>query len=223
MNALKVVVKSLESTGLNLVGGAPIAAYDERAPQALASRELFAAAKSVVVIASGGPWLWRVFRSQATPATWREEHPLDGYVAAALDCVDSALRAVGVRFRRFEARVGAKPALDFRALGEIAGLGTMGPFGMLIHPEHGAWWALRGAYLIDAEVGARIVHKPPCEGCAAPCVAGRAPTDSILAATPEVRSRCVVGPSSRYDAEQIAYHYDRDATLARLRGESERR
>ena len=32
-----------------------------------------------------------------------------------------------------------------------------------------------------------------------------------------LRARCVIGQSSRYDDDQIAYHYDRERTVARLR------
>ena len=36
-------------------------------------------------------------------------------------------------------------------------------------------------------------------------------------ATAEARARCVVGQASRYDDDQIGYHYERIATLERLR------
>ncbi len=61
--------------------------------------------------------------------------------------------------------------------------------------------------------------RPPCVGCAAPCVGGREHADDITAATAEVRSRCVVGQDHRYDEDQIAYHYDRETTRLRLREE----
>ena len=48
----------------------------------------------------------------------------------------------------------------------------------------------------------------------------RAALPAITLATPEVRARCVLGHASQYDADQIAYHYDRDATLARFRREA---
>jgi hypothetical protein len=46
---------------------------------------------------------------------------------------------------------------------------------------------------------------------------GGARAEGIQLATVEVRTRCVLGRGSRYAEEQIAYHYDREATLARLR------
>jgi hypothetical protein len=41
-------------------------------------------------------------------------------------------------------------------------------------------------------------------------------------AMPHVRARCVVGQASRYDEDQIAYHYDRANAIARLREERDR-
>jgi epoxyqueuosine reductase QueG len=107
--------------------------------------------------------------------------------------------------------------VDFVALARLVGLGSPGPFGMLIHREHGAWWALRGAWLVDAEVDPPLDHRPPCKGCPAPCVGGWSNAGQLTAATLETRSRCVVGQRSRYDNDQIAYHYDRTATVTRLR------
>jgi hypothetical protein len=129
-----------------------------------------------------------------------------------------ALEAASITSRCFEPTLDARPALSFRALGELVGLGSMGPFGLLIHDVHGPWWALRGAFLVDVAVDPPRAHAPPCAGCASPCVADPETGAVALAlATPEVRGRCVVGQASRYDDTQIAYHRDREATLARLR------
>ena len=102
----------------------------------------------------------------------------------------------------------------------MTGLGAMGPFGMLIHREHGPWWAMRGAWLVDAPVDDPAPSRAACDGCAAPCVSSIAPElrrPELLLATPDVRARCVVGRASRYDDEQIGWHYDRENARARLR------
>ena len=126
----------------------------------------------------------------------------------------------GIRFRRFEAAFHATPRLDFLGMARLVGLGSPGPFALYIHSTHGAWWALRGAWLVHAEVDPPLHHHPPCEGCAAPCVGGWANGGGIVRATAEVRSRCVVGQASRYDADQIAYHYDRDAARRAMMADS---
>jgi len=130
---------------------------------------------------------------------------------------DGALAAAGVRARRIDASFDAKPRIDFVALARLTGLGTRGPFFLAIHATHGPWWALRAAWLVDAAVDPPLAYPSPCAGCAAPCVGGWDHAGGLVRASPEVRSACVVGQGSRYDADQIAYHYDREETTARLR------
>ena len=200
-----------------------IEGYDAAAPAPFRSAELMPGARGVVVAASAGPALWRGFREHvdADPARWDEPHPYDAFVASLLGRADQALATADVRARRFEAAFHATPRIDFLALARLVGLGSPGPFLLYIHEQHGAWWALRGAWLVDAEVDSPLAHRPPCAGCPAPCVAGRSDAGTIGAAVPEVRGRCVVGQGSRYDDDQIAYHHDRARTVRRLRGLSE--
>jgi hypothetical protein len=172
----------------------------------------------VIVAASAGPALWRNFlaRMRERPELWSSAHPYDEFVSGLLSRADAALGGAAVRYRRFEAAFRAPVRVDFIALGKLVGLGSPGPFGLLIHPRHGPWWALRGAWLVDAEVEGPLVSPAPCADCAAPCVGGWANASGIGQATPEVRGRCVVGQGSRYDEDQIAYHYERETTAARL-------
>jgi epoxyqueuosine reductase QueG len=219
MDPSGIVRGALAGSGIELVGSCSIAAYDAEAPEALRSAQLFPCAKGVVVAASAGPALWRQFRARVDgdPALWDAANPYDTFVAALLGRADEALLRAGVRHERFEAAFHATPRLDFLALARLAGLGSPGPFLLSIHDTHGPWWALRGAWLVDAEVAPALSHRPPCEGCPAPCVGGDRSAASTTGATVEVRSRCIVGQSSRYDDDQIAYHYDREATRERLR------
>jgi len=225
MDTVALVASAIHGTGLNLVGSCGIEAYDRRAPRGLRSPDLMARARGVIVVASAGRELWNAFRAAMDAghdegSGWHCAHPLDAYVARVLDRADLALAHAGVGSRRFEPTLDAPLAIDFRALGEIAGMGTMGPFGLLIHEVHGPWWALRGAWLVDIEVPAPNAPRAPCAGCSAPCLGSSRRPEGILLATPSVRGRCPVGlESSRYTEEQIAYHYDREATLARLRSE----
>jgi epoxyqueuosine reductase QueG len=217
MDPIAVVAGALEGTGLNLFGSSTIADYDRRAPVGFRSTDLMPRALGVVVVASAGRELWARVRDSLGQEDWCGAHPLDFHVARLLDRADVALAHAGIGSRRFEPTVYASPLLDFRALGELAGLGSMGPFGLLIHEVHGPWWAMRGAWLVDAPVPPPRVPRPPCAGCAAPCLGGAKRPEGILLATPSVRGRCPVGGESRYTDEQIAYHYDREATLERLR------
>ena len=219
-SATSIIRRALEGTGIELVASCEVAAYDARAPEPLRSTACLPGARGVVVAGSAGPALWRGFTALTAerPALLRAPHPYDDFVASLLARADEALGEAGVRFQRFEAAMHAPVQVDFLALARLVGLGSPGPFGLLIHPEHGPWWALRGAWIVDAPVDARAqphVDAPgPCAGCSAPCVGGWANAGGIERATAEVRGLCVVGQQSRYDADQIAYHHGRAATVA---------
>jgi len=216
--ATRIVRDALAGTGIELVASCGVGAYDAEAPAGLRSAELMPGARGVVVAASAGTRLWRRFREHmdADRARWGEAHPYDAFIGATLTRADDALARAGVRFRRFEAAFHAPVRLSFIALARLVGLGHAGPFMLAIHSTHGPWWALRGAWLVDAEVEPPLVHEPPCVGCPAPCVGGWENAGGIVRATPEVRARCVVGQDSRYDDDQIAYHYDRENAVRRF-------
>lgn len=199
-----LVAEVLAGTGIELVGAFAASEWDARAPRAdLRADALLPGARSAIVVGSAGPALFRAFREHARPEI---EHPLDHFVGTILDRVDAAFANASVRSRRFEPTFTATPRLDFRALAELAGLGTMGPFGIAIHPVHGPWWALRGAWLVDRDVEPSPKPRAPCAGCPRPCLAGADPT-TIGFATAEMRLRCPVGVASRYDDDAIAYHH----------------
>ncbi len=217
MTATELVRRALVGTGIELVASCDVEAYDARAPASLRSPARVAGARGLVVAGSAGPTLWRRFvaRMEARPELWASPHPYDAYVAELLGLADAALEEAGVRFRRFEAAFQAPVRLDFVALAGLVGFGVPGPFALVIHPEHGAWWALRGAWLVDAQVDPPLEAPSPCHGCPAPCVGGWSNAGGLVQATAEVRARCVVGQGSRYDEEQIGYHHDRAATLSK--------
>jgi hypothetical protein len=217
--ATAIVREALRGSGIELVASCPIEAYDARAPAEFQSRVLLPGARGVVVVGSAGPALWRAFRAHmdARPARWDAPDPYDAYVASLLARTDAALARAGVAFLRYEAAFHAAVRVNFVALAELVGLGSASPFRLLVHESHGPWWALRGAWLVDVEVEAARIASRPCEGCAAPCVGGRERERELPEATPDVRARCVVGQASRYDEDQIAYHYDRTNAVARFR------
>jgi hypothetical protein len=213
MDPIPLMRAALTGTGLDLFASCPIEGYDARAPAAHASARLMPRARGLVVVASAGRALWDAARARFGAAWSQVADPIDSHVARALDVADLALARAGIGSRRFEPH--AATQLDFRTLGEIVGLGSFGPFGMLIHSEHGPWWALRAAYFVDTEVAPALAHRPPCEGCAAPCIDGidpepvtgvRVASHALLTATPAARDCCIVGRASRYANEQIAHH-----------------
>jgi hypothetical protein len=220
-NATKIVLDALAGTGIEAVASCAVAPYDARAPADCHSSRFLPGARGLVVAASAGPRLWRAFleRIRDGHASWEEPHPYDRFVAELLGKADEALAARRIRSYRFEARFDAPVAVNFVALGELVGFGAPGPFGLLIHPTFGPWWALRGAWLVDADVEPAAQGAPACRGCPAPCIGGwKSAGPGIVLATPEARARCIVGRDWRYDDEQLAYHHSRQTTARPPKG-----
>ena len=223
--ATAIVRAALVGTGIEVVASCGIAEYDASAPADLRSTALLPGARGVVVVGSAGPALWRLFlaRTRVDAGVWDQEHPYDAFVAELLARADEALASAGVRHHRFDAAYAAPVRVSFIALARLTGLGVPGPFGLVIDRRHGPWWALRGAWLVDAETEPPLAGASPCATCTAPCIGGWAHAGGIALATPEARSRCVVGQASRFDDDQVAYHYDRENTRARLLRERQKR
>jgi epoxyqueuosine reductase QueG len=201
MLLLDSLAARLAAAGMDLIGTTSVTAWDAHAPAQLRAESLLSGARSVIVVGSAGPRLWNAFRAAAPHSG---EHPLDEFVTRALIDAESELSAV--RARRFEASFMFEPRVDFRTLGRLAGLGDVGPFGLLIHPVHGPWFGLRGAWLVDCELPQAPLSSP-CVGCAAPCV-GSAGETTLDRSTAAMRLRCPFGTASRYSDEQLAYHHD---------------
>lgn len=149
-------------------------------------------------------------------------HPLDHYVVRSLT---DALAGVPLRHEIHWAHH-REPAIAIQRIAHAASLAELGPAHLCVHPEHGPWLALRAVVVFDVdavEMGISSDGGAPspshCRGCAAPCVAA---LERALAGTPSatganpwlgVRDACPVGRASRYDDDQIRYHYDKDASL----------
>ena len=136
------------------------------------------------------------------------EHPLQRYT-------ETACEPLGVR-RFYSHRRYGGAFLPFQRIAVAAGLGTLAPIGLVIHPEYGPWFALRAVLLAEGE--------PVTRQLAAACTCGASCVDALAraqAATgPDawrawlaVRDSCTVGRAYRYSDDQIAYHYTKDPTL----------
>lgn len=129
----------------------------------------------------------------------------------------------------------AEPFVDFRVLGEQAGLGWRSRLGLLLHPVHGPWIALRAAAFVDValEPTGPLPAPPPCASCAAPCAAA-CPAAALASGAWEpapcfawqaerdacragcgARSACPIGVGSRYGIHQHAYHQSHDRAHVR--------
>jgi len=214
----------LACVGLDLVGATSVAAYDARmtAGQGLASRA--PDARGVVVVGNGGAALWRTFRA-AVPLPVgenpHEDNPLDEFVRAA---VDAAVRDVAGAHVCWP----SDTRVDFRLLGELAGLGRPSLVGVLVHPVYGPWIALRAAILVPVDV---VAPRPadgfdPCPTCVerpciaacpvgaigprgwnvAACVVHRLADEAHCAAGCTARIECVYGRDHRQPPDALAFH-----------------
>lgn len=119
---------------------------------------------TVVVIGHAGPWLWDRFAAERPEGP----DPLDRWTRAVLAPVAAAFGA------RLVLPNDGPPFRPFLRWAMRADAMHPSPLGLLIHPEHGLWHALRAALIFpDAhEVPPRATARSPCAGCAdRPCLA----------------------------------------------------
>lgn len=166
--------------------------------------------------------LWPVFlRALREDASLRtDSNPLDSYVTAQVRKL--AASTLGRPFQVVFSHATSPKPFPIQRLAEAVNFATTAPSHLSIHPEHGPWIALRAVVLVDAEGPPPSLEAlvSPCRGCSAPCVAA---LRRALAACPPpvteeaiaehaadwiaIRDACPVGRASRYDEQQLAYHY----------------
>ncbi len=178
--------KLLAGAGFDVAASIPIDAYDRLVPEAWQGRQLAGPrAVRAIVLGTGGGGFERAWRTAATGRRTAED-PIDTFtretLAAACRSIEAETgeRAVARIYADRERAGRGEPVFaDFVALAEAAGLGARGRVGLLLHPEYGPWWAVRGLIVTSLSVpGASVATDPsrshtesPCVGCAAPCVA----------------------------------------------------
>ncbi len=220
------VEAALVSAGLNARGVLSARRYDALVPEAWRSSALLPAARSILVLASGGRAFFEAFR-RSPEARRGGPDPLDTYTRRRVEALSDELSRSGEASRAafaFERRGGVYA--DFVALARAAGLGAPSRLGLLVHPRFGPWLALRALLLTERAVPETPERADfrPCEGCPAPCAAAChgaavAPGGFDAAACAATRGRepachlrcdarraCVLGPEHAYAAEAEAHH-----------------
>lgn len=226
MTLMSSLRAALDPSGLNLLGIADVAAYDAQVNPARQSHALCPESRSILVVGSGGPALWRAFLAdlERNPQHLTlERHPLEAFVKREIERADAALQSISRRW--FFAASDAPVQLDFRRLGHLAGLGGDSRLRLLMNAEHGPWLGLRAACFLAVDLPADAPGGPDlCEGCPAPCVSacpgnafpgGPWDVDRCSAYHLEsdqcstrchARLACPCGAESRYSLEEIHYH-----------------
>ena len=198
MSLLDDLAAALAPAGLNVFGVAR--------PEALS--EIHPAAKSIVVVGSGGRAHWDAFlRYVAGDPVARlanTQHPLDDFCAQVF--AQLKLPDCRVVFPTFRSEV----RIDFMTLAERAGLGRRSELGLLVDPVYGPWFALRAAVFTPEDLAPRPLARRMCDGCEAPCLRDLPPGIAVPALHLPARLACIVGPEHAYDEVERIYHYDRE-------------
>ena len=144
---------------------------------------------TVVVIGHAGPRLWERFTAERTAGP----DPLDRWTRAVLSPIAGRFGAILVLPND------GPPFRPFQRWAMRAAAVHPSPLGLLIHPEHGLWYALRAALLFPDrhQVPPRPDTASPCAACAdRPCL-----------------TACPVGAfdGTRYDVAACAAHVRSDA------------
>jgi cyanocobalamin reductase (cyanide-eliminating) / alkylcobalamin dealkylase len=144
----------------------------------------------------------------------------DRELAAASDPLNRYVEAVFARVfpddrvwfghRRYEGAF-----LPLQRIAVAAGLGSLAPTQLVIHPIYGPWFALRAVVLrAGANVAATTAPASPTCQCTSACT--NALAEALAARGPDawrawlaVRDACPVGREHRYGEHQLRYHYTR--------------
>ena len=156
--------------------------------------------------------------------------PLDDYVETILE---TELSSFEVSWLAYSHTLSPGP-LPIQRIAHAVGLAHLGPAHLSIHPTHGPWIALRAVCVLSSKYREDLwpvfplSQREPCSGCAAPCTIAlknaqtkvevepneAEPSDTELSVAARrwlrVRDVCPLGKESRYTAQQIRYHYDKD-------------
>lgn len=156
--------------------------------------------------------LWPTFLAarRAQPELAASANPVDLYTEKALAHASGA-RCLFVH-RRY-----AGGYLPFQRIAAAAGLATIAPSNLAIHPIYGPWFALRAIVLVAGKPVTRLLPRAACD-CATTCT--KAFERACTASGPQawrawlaVRDACCVGLEHRYRDDQLAYHYTKDLRL----------
>jgi hypothetical protein len=232
--AFETVGREATIAGFNLVGAAAVDLFDSRAPAGHRVRDQLpdSAYKSIIVVGSGGPSFWSIFKGRAGHASPDEIEAAGGsinaYSRVVFGRLANEMRSSGVAAEVLFPFEGAGRQLSFRRLAESAGFGTADTvLTILLHPEYGPWVSVRGAIAVDAELAPTgpIARFDPCEGCHRPCAAA-CPIGSFDGPTWDYeaslryrvmedgcptaclsRRACVIGREHQYSVEEYSYRH----------------
>jgi methylmalonic aciduria homocystinuria type C protein len=172
--------------------------------------ELLGTGVGIVVGNSRALWPKLLAARAADPAL--ADDPVDTYTEQTIARVAPGARAY------FAHRRYAGAFVPFQRLAVAAGLGTLSPTHMVVHPVLGPWFGLRAALIFDGERAPAPAPPPSTCTCGAPCLdafARACETPRDWRGWLAVRDACPLGRAHRYGDDQLAYHYTKDPRFLR--------
>jgi cyanocobalamin reductase (cyanide-eliminating) / alkylcobalamin dealkylase len=214
----RVIERDAIAAGFDLIAPVAIEAGDAPLPT-------FGRARARGLVIGNTRALWpRFVDAVAHDATLaRDPDPLDRYTERVIAAIAPAGAAC------FFAHVReAHGYLPIQQLAERAGLATLAPSGLCVHPVYGPWIALRALIVVDEDgpitPAPRAVKTCACAtGCEPAAARARAgapfdPRTDSWRAWAEIRLACPLGREHQYPDDQLRYHYTRDLSLLRRAG-----
>lgn len=202
---LTALAGQLARAGFDLVHS-----FDARTAVAETGAAIDLVGQAVGVFVGNTRALWPAFTAAraADAELATAQHPLDLYSERTIDRAAQALSNARVFYTH---RTYAGAFLPMQRLAAAAGIATLAPTQLLIHPTYGPWFALRALIICDGEPPPRVRLPPVCT-CDARCTDAFA--RAVSSTGPErwrawlaVREACTVGRDYRYSDEQIEHHY----------------
>lgn len=176
----------------------------------------------IVIVGNAGPQMWQAFRTAPEYADGGPDR-LNRWTRRVLSKVATDLE-IAIRFP-FD----GPPYFPFQQWMLATGAAFQSPIGLLIHPEFGLWFAMRGAFLVEGPLaGIETNLTSPCDTCAnKPCLLTcpvsafspegyDVPGCKAHLATPQgedcmslgcrARRACPVGTGHHYGSDQARLH-----------------
>ncbi|MBW2241169.1 MAG: hypothetical protein JRH01_04220 [Deltaproteobacteria bacterium] len=212
------VADLLRAGGLDELGVVSCDSFDAAAPESLRCHRQLSDAACALVVGAGRELFHALRDPGVDPLDRHTENVIEGAVCA-LEGAGHGARAIFSHVPRDDGYV------DLVALGRAAGLGWPSRLGLLLHPQRGPWWSLRGVILTTLPLapGAPLPGCGPCSGCPAPCTeacpsaapqpegfsihrcAATRQAPEPCASTCHARRACPIGKTQAYPREAEAH------------------
>jgi len=214
---LRLVCERLAGAGLDLLAPLALGSYNQSVSQ---EYRLPAGDDRLALVVGNTRVLWPLFLKvlHRQPDLQRASDPLDRYVEQGLARALEGLPVLDVRFAHEPPvrRVAIQRAAD------LAGMASLSPSHLSVHPIYGPWIALRALVVLDVPTPAGPAWPAaPCwKGCGRPCLEALQKALEVgwdpkrtWRAWVAIRDACPRGRRSRYSEEALRYHYAQDRTV----------